>query len=64
MVTNILLRGNNNVDTHDAAQVPPSVFARNHGHAEIQHDGHNDHAGRHGSLSGPTGHEAYGSGTQ
>ncbi|KAI9779808.1 MAG: hypothetical protein M1839_007121 [Geoglossum umbratile] len=46
------------VDTHDAAQVPPSVFAAHHGEPIIAHDDHqHNRAGRHGG--GP---DDYGSG--
>ncbi|KAI9769353.1 MAG: hypothetical protein M1840_004054 [Geoglossum simile] len=51
-------RGLSKVDTHDAARVPPSVFAAHHGDPVIDHDDHqHNRAARHGS--GP---DDYGSG--
>ncbi|KAH0543074.1 hypothetical protein FGG08_002587 [Glutinoglossum americanum] len=57
-------RGPAEVDTHDTARVPPSVFAAHHGEPVIAHDDHkHNRAGRHGSAPAMSGPEKYGSGT-
>ncbi|KAI9857675.1 MAG: hypothetical protein M1813_008095 [Trichoglossum hirsutum] len=52
-------------DTHDAARVPPSIFAAHHGEPLIAHDDHkHNRAGRHGSATMLAGPDNYGSGME